>query len=259
MSRFVMDYERRRESERRIEEDTQESEIQTLLVEALEFHEMENAQNHHTDSYELVYDGTPVLRRGEAFFVTLRFKDRDYEAERDMVKFVFSFGNRASLPKGTKVVLTLTDRTEFTLEGEWDIRLHDHQGSAVTVQIQIPPTVTVGLWKLVIETGTFTETPNVITGIQEHKVKEDIYILFNPWSSGDSVYMEAPEDCEEYVLNDTGKIWVGTFKSQYGRPWVYGQFDDAVLPAVMTLLELAGLQPTDWANPILVVRAISRA
>ncbi|CAG0906807.1 unnamed protein product, partial [Darwinula stevensoni] len=65
--------------------------IRTLLVDALEFYEKENAKNHHTDAYELVNHGTPVFRRGEAFYMALRFKARDYEVKRDMVKFVFSF------------------------------------------------------------------------------------------------------------------------------------------------------------------------
>ncbi|KAF2344077.1 hypothetical protein FHG87_025167, partial [Trinorchestia longiramus] len=43
-----------------------------------------------------------------------------------------------------------------------------------------------------------------------------------------------------------------------GRHWVFGQFDDAVLPACILLLERAGLAPEDRANPVLVSRAISR-
>ena len=41
---------------------------------------------------------------------------------------------------------------------------------------------------------------------------------------------------EEYVLNDVGKIWMGAFGSAKGREWIFGQFDDAVLPVAAYLL-----------------------
>lgn len=42
---------------------------------------------------------------------------------------------------------------------------------------------------------------------------------------------------EEYVLSDIGKIWMGTADSNYGKKWVFGQFDVSVLPAVMAMFE----------------------
>jgi hypothetical protein len=30
----------------------------------------------------------------------------------------------------------------------------------------------------------------------------------------------------EYVLNDTGRIWVGSARSHFGRPWNFGQVND---------------------------------
>ena len=62
---------------------------------------------------------------------------------------------------------------------------------------------------------------------------------------------------EEAVLNDTGKIFVGSYRKIRGRPWVYGQFDDAVLPAAIMLLEQAELSPYERGNPIQVARALA--
>ena len=39
----------------------------------------------------------------------------------------------------------------------------------------------------------------------------------------DLVYMANEEEREEYVLDDTGGIWVGANVSNYRRPWNFGQ------------------------------------
>ena len=49
---------------------------------------------------------------------------------------------------------------------------------------------------------------------------------------GDMVYMSHPAGREEYIMTDVGKIYGGSHNHIQGRPWVYGQFKDSVLPAV---------------------------
>lgn len=88
--------------------------------------------------------------------------------------------------------------------------------------------------------------------------EEDMYILFNPWCREDPVYMEGDSQRREYILNETGKIWVGSYKQPKGRRWIFGQFDDVVLPATMYLLEQSGLAHPDRGSPVQVVRAISQ-
>lgn len=61
----------------------------------------------------------------------------------------------------------------------------------------------------------------------------------------------------EYIMNDNGKVFMGGFKSAKGRPWIYGQFEDSVLPAACVLLEMSKLSHSEWGNPAKVVRAIS--
>lgn len=66
----------------------------TLEVDTVHFYEVDNAKQHHTDKYEVVHNTppTPVLRRGQPFFLALRFKNRDYQEFNDVVKLVFSYG-----------------------------------------------------------------------------------------------------------------------------------------------------------------------
>lgn len=71
------------------------------------------------------------------------------------------------------------------------------------------------------------------------------------------VYVNDEAWKEEYVLNDTGKVWMGSYRQPKGRRWIFGQYDDVVLPATMYLLELSDLPHCDRGNPIQIVRAIS--
>lgn len=81
----------------------------------------------------------------------------------------------------------------------------------------------------------------------------------------DGVCMEDHEEgccgtnlVDEYVLNDVGKIWMGSYGSARGREWIYGQFDDAALPVCVYLLERCGLSHAERGDPVLVSRALTK-
>ncbi len=46
---------------------------------------------------------------------------------------------------------------------------------------------------------------------------------FFPPSTGDPVHLPHSAGREEYVLNESGKIYGGSHNSVQGRPWVFGQ------------------------------------
>lgn len=74
----------------------------------------------------------------------------------------------------------------------------------------------------------------------------------------DVTFMKETELLNEWILEEVGKIWVGPHTSTKGRHWVYGQFDDSVLPLIMILLEKSGLPFPSRGNPILVSRALTK-
>ncbi|KAK7067664.1 hypothetical protein SK128_006967 [Halocaridina rubra] len=180
-------------------------------------------------------------------------REREFDVSRDNLYVNFYFGPNPSVPKRTRVVLPVTIQKDFTKGPQkWDVRIHSQDSNTLTLQIHIPATCQVGLWRCVIETST-RNYPRART---QYRAPEDVFIIFNPFCRDDAVYIENDAQRSEYVMNDSGKVYLGGSRYAHGRPWVYGQFDDCVLPAACVLLEMARLSHTERGNPIKVTRAI---
>ncbi|XP_075229333.1 hemocyte protein-glutamine gamma-glutamyltransferase-like isoform X2 [Lycorma delicatula] len=235
--------------------------MSVLEVETLHMYPLENAQRHHTDLYELVHRNkpTPVLRRGQSFFIVFKFKDRSYNDKVDVVRLIFNYGTRPvtkfGLPVSEIGVAVLNSNEVNEDIHDWNVHIKGRDPDAITLEVRSPVTAPVGVWRLTVETSVITFN-NAAKQIYEYP--EFIYILFNPWLKEDLVYMPKEQLLDEYVLNDVGKIWVGPMGTTRGREWVFGQFDAIVLPAVMLLLERTGLQASAKGDPIMLTRAISK-
>lgn len=227
---------------------------QPIEIDACEFYCKDNSKSHHTENYDLLdgKDPSPVFRRGEPFFMAIRFK-RPFNMDTDIVKVELTFGPKKPNGKGTLVILPVTNVKHFTRDSsQWDICVSRQERTILTIQIQIPHTAGVGLWRMKIQSKV---AGSALTKV--HDCKENIYVLFNSWCKEDPVYLQDNIAKQEYILNDVGKIYVGTHSKPMGRPWVFGQFADAVLPASVFLLEKSGLDFSSRGNPVKVVRAIS--
>ncbi|XP_014370143.2 hemocyte protein-glutamine gamma-glutamyltransferase [Papilio machaon] len=160
-----------------------------------------------------------------------------------------SYGSRHGSRHGSSQNLTsMTHEMD-----KWDVSVQRQDGNTITFQVHVPATAPVGVWNCWVQTNRTGQRDNR----HDYKCDEDIYILFNPWCREDSVYMDNDAFRKEYVLNEQGKIWCGTWRQPKGRKWIYGQFDDVVLPACMYLLERSGLEHSERGNPVRVCRAIS--
>jgi len=133
------------------------------------------------------------------------------------------------------------------------MRVTNIDGKSLKIEVYIPASCPVGIWHCVVETA-MKESPAARI---QYRCAEDVYIIFNPFNRDDNVFLDDDEKLHEYVLNETGKVYTGGYRNVRGRPWIYGQFDDCVLPAACVLLEMSGLPHADRGNPVKVVRAIS--
>lgn len=264
--RFRSDLELNRREDREIEVENERNdtanEVDSLTtapkVVAVDFQAKPNAVNHFCDKYEIVerQQSAIVLRRGGSFTIEVEFNQELELKKTHSVKLYFNFGQRPSAAKGTQAALQVSGKKLFDKNHEeWDVRVDGQNGKKVSLEIQIPTDAPVGVWNPAVEVSLRKSSDS-----ERHLLRSDthIYILFNPWNKHDGTYLPDEEKRDEYVLADVGKIWVGNYPYPHGRPWVFGQFDDAVLPASVLLLERSGIAPESRGDPIRVSRAISK-
>ncbi|CAI9723145.1 hemocyte protein-glutamine gamma-glutamyltransferase-like isoform X1 [Octopus vulgaris] len=226
-----------------------------LKVEDVDFKILKNTNKHETDEYSItskVNDENEkqipklVLRRGFSFTVVIRF-NRPYNAQTDRVSLQFAFGERPKLVKGSLVRLELTDTFK---EGQWAAVLKNSKDSEITVEVHTPPNNYVGVWRM-----------RVNIKIDEKKIvytePYEFYMLFNPFHKRDEVYMADEAERKEYVMRESGKIYVGTSHQIFGKTWNFRQFSDDVLECVLYLLEESELPLHARRNPVLVTRKLT--
>lgn len=265
--RFRRDHEENRRDERHLESEIEIAHAVNLSVDvstplkvvSVDFQPKLNAANHHCEKYKLVdiREGTPIIRRSGAFSLIVEFtKDIDLKKQHQLT-FYFSFGASPNIHAGTQAMLLVSGKKLFDKNHEqWDIRLENQTGNKATVEVQVPSDAPVGVWNTTVE----IRPRGTDTASGRHLLRLDtlLYILFNPWSKHDPTFMEEEDKREEYVLADVGKIWQGSYPTARGRHWVFGQFDDVVLPACIIMLERSGLRPESRGDPIRVSRAITK-
>ena len=118
---------------------------------------------------------------------------------------------------------------DLSSTAQWGMQAQMSQGNITVLEILPSSTTAVGAYKIFVETS-MRSNPHAI---RKFHVKDPVYILFNPWCSGypnqilnllheyvldDLVYMPKYQDLEEYIQNDTGKVWVGTHRQIRSRP-----------------------------------------
>ncbi|NXI68493.1 TGM4 glutamyltransferase, partial [Anseranas semipalmata] len=210
-----------------------------LKVTNVDFLKSQNAVQHHTDAYE---NASLVVRRGQAFLLQLSFS-RELKAT-DKLSLHFSIGERPMNPTGT--LMSLNPRSMRDISG-WQITIARSSGTECLLSVTSAADAPVGKYSLIVKTGSNTYKPENNT----------IYLLFNPWCAADIVFLPNEAERKEYVLNDTGYIYVGSAYNIQGRPWNFGQFEEFVLDACMYLLDKSRLKMSSRRDPVIVSRVMS--
>ncbi len=176
-------------------------------------------------------------------------------AQNVILLFHFSIsGKKPSLLKGTRMEIPILNTL---YDGRWCAIIEKQEGNQITVKVQSSCNCPVGRYQL-----------TVIMKSRETKKQQNrfeygkpIYILFNRWCEKDAVYMENDKERQEFVLEDSGYLWYGSYKQIGKRRWNFGQFEDTAFDAAIYLLQdqMDALPCPDRGNPILVSRKMSAA
>uniref|UniRef100_A0A674JWN6 Protein-glutamine gamma-glutamyltransferase 4 n=1 Tax=Terrapene triunguis TaxID=2587831 RepID=A0A674JWN6_9SAUR len=213
------------------------SSLKTLAVDLLQ---KQNACLHHTEEY---HENTSlIVRRGQVFQLKLTF-DRELK-DNDKVVVQLSVGENPMESNETLLSMNLRSGQDSR---RWCANISNTSGKECLVAVTSPADAAVGKYFLSVKTGPHIYNPG-------NKV---VYVLFNPWCEADTVFM--PNDTErlEYVLSDTGYIYVGSIQNIVGRPWNFGQFEEDVLDSCMYLLDKSKLKQKVRKDPVIVSRAMS--
>ncbi|XP_052824061.1 hemocyte protein-glutamine gamma-glutamyltransferase [Octopus bimaculoides] len=226
-----------------------------LKVEDVDLKIIKNTRKHETDEYSMTSNVNDlnqkqipklVLRRGFSFTVVIRF-NKPYNEKTEKVTLQFAYSERPKIVKGSLVRLELADTFK---DGEWAAVLKNSKDSEITVEVHTPPDTFVGVWRM-----------RVNIKIDEKKITQtapyEFYMLFNPFHKHDDVYMSNEDERKEYVMRETGKIYVGTSNQIYGKTWNFGQFGDEVLDCVLYLLEESELPLHSRRNPVTITRKLT--
>ncbi|XP_019389767.1 PREDICTED: protein-glutamine gamma-glutamyltransferase 4 [Crocodylus porosus] len=211
------------------------NQLQTLGVDLLKW---ENACLHHTDAYD---NKSLIVRRGQDFQLKLMF-DRELK-DNDRVVLQFSFGDKPTKSNGTLVAVNLRSQQGSQC---WSAKIANTKGKECLVTVVSPADAAIGKYLLSVKTGANVYNPG-----------NTIYLLFNPWCKADAVFMPSDAERLEYVLNDTGYIYVGSSAKIFEKPWNFGQFEEDVLDSCMYLLDKSGLKPNFRKDPVTVSRTMS--
>ena len=222
-----------------------------LSISTVYLYPKENAKRHHADRFEITqfHQPVPVIRRGQSFNAAVRFTEREFILGRDNLRVMFSLGDKAHTLKGTKGMIFVSEDANLELDdSKWGGKIVRNEDRTVTLELMTPCSIPIGDWHMEV----------VLNYHDVVSYEADVWILFNPWNKNDLVFMPETHLLDEYVLADVGKIWFGDGVNNRGRPWVFGQFDDCILPAIVLMLDRSGLPYEGRGDPIQVSRAISR-
>lgn len=221
-----------------------------LVMERCDLECETNNKRHRTSDFGF---NQLVVRRGYPFRITVHYSGRGFQQGTDIVTFIAQTGPCPNETSRTKNQFPLA---ESLSEEAWSTAVEQNDNNALTLKICSPPDAIIGRYTLTMEATTEGEGVSICLG--------EFVLLFNPWFSGDSVFMDDEAMLREYVLTQDGLIFTGTDKHINSMPWNFGQFEDGILDICLDLLDksITFLANADKDcslrnNPVYVSRIVS--
>ncbi|KAJ6655550.1 hypothetical protein lerEdw1_005021 [Lerista edwardsae] len=186
-------------------------------VASTDWKRQENGSKHHTAQYpgkEL------VVRRGLPFTVTVAFRGAPPAAS--SLKFTVERGATSALQAKTRQTFGVSGTPP---SGSWGASQASATSSSATFSVTSPATAAIGRYQLSLKSGGGSSSLGTFV------------LLFNPWLSGDDVFMPKDAEREEYVLSEFGVVFAGSASRISNFGWNFGQFQDDILDICLSLLD----------------------
>ncbi|KAM5304138.1 protein-glutamine gamma-glutamyltransferase E [Glossophaga mutica] len=180
-----------------------------------------NRREHHTDKYD---SRDLILRRGQLFYFSLTF-NRHFRRE-DSLKFITFTGPSPSESARTKAVFPLSSGPS---SDGWNAQLVHQRDSTLTISISSPANAPIGWYTLSMQISPQSTNATLKLGV--------FILLFNPWLQADGVFMSNQAEREEYVMEDSGAVFVGSANRINMVGWNFGQFEGDILNTCLSILD----------------------
>ncbi|VVC44005.1 Transglutaminase, C-terminal,Transglutaminase-like,Immunoglobulin E-set,Immunoglobulin-like fold,Protein- [Cinara cedri] len=221
---------------------------------------LKNGKKHHTDMYYCMKErrnSTLVVRRGMPIYFELTL-NRPFNINTDQMSFIFKLFEMVNTNFGNSTMAAVPLKiSPNNGDGEWSaIMVHSNRTGANVLHVRITPpnNCIVGKWIMDVD----IRCGQMVTLFSAQK--NPMYILFNPWCPTDEVYIESEELKNEYVLNEEGLMWRGSYNNQKAVVWKYGQFHKDMLDcSFLLLLKIRRLGLIYCNDPVQVSRNLSAA
>ncbi|XP_045689192.1 protein-glutamine gamma-glutamyltransferase E [Phyllostomus hastatus] len=192
-----------------------------LRFQSINWQAAANQNEHHTDKYN---SQELILRRGQLFYFSLTFNR--YFSHEDSLKFITSTGPSPSESARTKAVFPLS--SESSSNG-WNAQLVRQRDSTLTISISSPANAPIGGYTLSMQISSQSSNATLKLGT--------FILLFNPWLQADGVFMSNQAEREEYVMEDSGAVFVGSANRINMVGWNFGQFEGDILNTCLSILD----------------------
>ena len=218
------------------------SQLTTNEIHQIDLMATKNSLNHKTQYY-VAHRRSLILRRGSTMDFAIHMA-RNFDAELDKLRLEIGLGAFLQY-------LPILQNKTFD-DATLDARIVQIQERRLELQLNLPANMAIGQWSLRISSKL-----NGTRDLNTVNVVDSLMVIFNPWCPEDQVFLASEPLRQEYVLNEVGKYYRGSYYRPQGRRWVYGQFDPSVLPSVFLMLNRMGLSVEDRVSAAKVARAVS--
>ncbi|XP_072413070.1 protein-glutamine gamma-glutamyltransferase 2-like [Chiloscyllium punctatum] len=186
----------------------------------VDFQFEKNNKEHRTDQ---ISKTRLIVRRGQSFNIKVKFTD-GFNPENNKLQMVFDMGPEPQKSNGTKVEVPLT---ELINAKRWSGIISSSTSSELHLTISPSPKAKIGYHQLTLQ---HYYNPNV------QYYLGNFVVLFNPWCAEDEVFLDNDAKRDEYVMNETGSIYIGSSFYISDRSWNFGQFEEDILDICIKLL-----------------------
>ncbi|XP_055029323.2 protein-glutamine gamma-glutamyltransferase 2 [Misgurnus anguillicaudatus] len=179
----------------------------------------ENNHAHRTEEMDIK---RLIVRRGQPFSVVLLCAEYTPLPPDHSLNLILHLG------KNNEVILKVSHSEQD--HGKWWFSQRNAQGE-VMLTLHSPADAPVGLYSMTV----VLLSPD--GQILEQTKPQSFYLLFNPWCKEDSVYLPSEEKLQEYILNENGIVYQGSWDDITTVPWNFGQFEKDVVDICFEVLD----------------------